>query len=213
MKFKNLVLVSVLLLILTSVSFFYDNPISEFMASIRNPVLTQAMEFTTDIGELYLGVPIVLFLVYGLEGKNKKIFWSLFIGLIIITGLSFVVKEVVQRPRPEGIAVLVEESSSFPSNHAGVAFAMFGIIYYYVRKYPLGFYSLAALIALSRVYLGAHYLSDVIFGALLGILVSQLVIDGKLGMITKKFIFIAESRVGSEVESIEERIVKGKRRA
>jgi undecaprenyl-diphosphatase len=64
---------------------------------------------------------------------------------------------------------LVPSSASLPSGHAATAFAAavaVGLVYPRLRR-PL--LAMAAVVALSRVYLGVHYLSDVLAGAMLGI--------------------------------------------
>jgi membrane-associated phospholipid phosphatase len=77
----------------------------------------------------------------------------------------------VRRPRPElnGLPALIATPSalSFPSAHASTSLA--GAVCYSrlgMRRLPL--YSLATGLSLSRVYLGVHYPSDVLAGALLG---------------------------------------------
>jgi membrane-associated phospholipid phosphatase len=85
------------------------------------------------------------------------------------------VKAFADRPRPPladpGLATVgtLPDSSSFPSGHAATAFAAavaVGIAFPRLRA-PL--LALAAVVALSRVYLGVHYPSDVIAGSLLGV--------------------------------------------
>lgn len=57
---------------------------------------------------------------------------------------------------------------SFPSGHATAAFAAAFVWAAFLPKMRWGFYALAALVALSRVYLGVHFPFDVLYGAFLG---------------------------------------------
>ena len=65
---------------------------------------------------------------------------------------------------------------SFPSNHAANAFSIACVVVYFYRKYAALLITSAVLISLSRIYLGRHYPSDVLGGAVLGILTAWLVI-------------------------------------
>lgn len=89
-------------------------------------------------------------------------------------------KLVVNRTRPYDaysfIQILVpkEHDASFPSGHSAISFSV-AMIYYYClsnKKVGIGFVVLAALIALSRLYVGVHYPTDVIGGIFFGCLMS-----------------------------------------
>jgi len=110
---------------------------------------------------------------------------ALFSGLLAVgvaAGLTSVFKETFDRVRPAladpGIVALVPtpESASFPSGHTATAFAAAitaGAFYPRLRWPLLG---LAALVGLSRIYLGVHYVLDVLAGAALGVAVGLLVV-------------------------------------
>jgi membrane-associated phospholipid phosphatase len=98
------------------------------------------------------------------------------LGASALASLAVVgLKDYFERSRPpvadpslDPVGV-IPESASFPSGHAATAFAAavaVGLLYPRLRK-PL--LALAALVALSRVYLGVHYLTDVVVGSLLGV--------------------------------------------
>jgi membrane-associated phospholipid phosphatase len=81
------------------------------------------------------------------------------------------VKQVVRRPRPDlgpGLPPLTRTISgrSYPSAHAATSFAAAGALRPALPSLPL--YAAAGAMALTRPYLGVHYPSDVIAGALLG---------------------------------------------
>jgi undecaprenyl-diphosphatase len=103
------------------------------------------------------------------------------VSYAVATVLASVLKEAFDRPRPPvgdpeiHPLVAVPHSGSIPSGHAAGAFAAVvavGLVHPRLR-WPL--LALAALIALSRVWLGVHYLTDVIAGAALGAAVAYAV--------------------------------------
>jgi membrane-associated phospholipid phosphatase len=98
-------------------------------------------------------------------------------GVGVVAGayaLNYAVKLLVRRPRPElpGLAQLTPTVSrlSFPSAHATTSFAA-ARAYAGLAPAP-ALYGAAALFAISRPYLGVHYPSDVLAGAVLGTLVA-----------------------------------------
>jgi membrane-associated phospholipid phosphatase len=96
----------------------------------------------------------------------------------IAIALNYLVKLVVRRPRPvlEGLPPLggAPSSLSFPSAHATSSFAVATAM---TRVDPLGAlaFLLAFALALGRPYLGMHYPSDVLAGALLGVALGLIV--------------------------------------
>ena len=107
----------------------------------------------------------------------------------IAAALTSVVKDLVERARPAfanpAIEALVATpgSPSFPSGHAATAFAAavaVGAFYPRLRWLLLG---LAALVGLSRIYLGVHYALDVVAGAALGIALGLAVV-----WLTRRFV-------------------------
>ena len=116
-----------------------------------------------------------------------------FFSILFAGGLSWLIVEAILKPlvarsRPglELGAILVgsttNDSYSFPSGHATIAFAMAVVLSHKEPKWRRVFYVLAVLISLSRIFLGKHYPIDVIVGGLLGWSI------GKLSLFFLKFI-------------------------
>jgi undecaprenyl-diphosphatase len=93
-------------------------------------------------------------------------------------GLANVLKDVFDRPRPPLVdpaihpLVAVPHDYSMPSGHAATAFAAAVAVGLVRPRLRVPLLALAALVAISRVWLGVHYLSDVLVGAALGSVVS-----------------------------------------
>jgi len=126
-------------------------------------------------GAIWLAVGMLLAIF---DGGNREA-WLIcaFLGPLAI-GLNYVVKAIVKRPRPvlEGLPPLggAPSSLSFPSAHATSSFAVATAM---TRVEPWGAlaFVLALALALGRPYLGMHYPSDVVVGALLGVALGLIV--------------------------------------
>lgn len=95
---------------------------------------------------------------------------------LIAQGLSFAVKTAARRTRPDG------NRFSFPSGHTTVSFATATILQqHFGWKIGLPAYAVASYVAASRVQTRRHYLSDVTFGAALGIVAGRSVPIGHAG--------------------------------
>lgn len=127
------------------------------------------------------------FLILLIIKTSKSFWWSRLLMIIVGILLSDMIghrvfKPNFERPRPIYEATLAGKvryvgeahGYSFPSNHAMNMFLSATLLsLFYRRKFWL-FYSIAGLVAYSRVYLGVHYPSDIISGALFGTLLGLL---------------------------------------
>ena len=105
----------------------------------------------------------------------------LFAGLTLMStfgadAVSFGLKDLVGRPRPAEAHPQIHplyavHSSSFPAGHAATAFAGATVLSYFAPRLAPFFAALAALIGVSRIYVGDHYPTDVLAGAAIGVLV------------------------------------------
>lgn len=147
----------------------------------RQPALTLVMRFLTTLGSFAMLLPLAAFgiLLLARKGAHSQAF---LLGLALAGGWSIdeLLKWGFRRTRPD-VARLIDVSGySFPSGHAMVATAFYGMVaYVLVRRLPPGTLrrivpALSALlvlgIGLSRIYLGAHYPTDVLGGFLAGAL-------------------------------------------
>jgi membrane-associated phospholipid phosphatase len=85
-----------------------------------------------------------------------------------------ILKELFDRARPPASGIdavgLIPASASFPSGHAATAFAAAVAVGAFYPRFRRPLLALAAVVALSRVYLGVHYATDVLAGSALGVL-------------------------------------------
>jgi len=91
--------------------------------------------------------------------------------------VNYVLKNITHRSRPTiSLSSHCPKDYSFPSSHAATAFAAATILANFDRKRRWFYYLTAFLISLSRIYLGCHYLFDVVSGAIIGIIISRLLL-------------------------------------
>ena len=140
----------------------------------RNRALDAVMRGATRVGDGPLWVLITLVLL-GVGGTEGLIGRQLAVGLLLDVILYKMVKTAFGRPRPfQQIDAVqrgarVPDEFSFPSGHMAASCVMAVIIGSAFSALLLPLISLAVLIGTSRVYLGMHYPSDVLAGAVLGI--------------------------------------------
>ncbi|WP_424356496.1 phosphatase PAP2 family protein [Methanocella sp. MCL-LM] len=157
------------------------NPVDQYMLEVINrneiPGFDGFFRVFTHLGSA--AFCLFVFTLYFLAGKQKLVAAIFIIALLFGTVINEDIKNIVQRDRPEGAVVgiaLTPVNYSFPSQHAQTAFMIAALAaVYFGIKYRLIVYIFAILVAVSRMYLGVHYLTDVAAGAVSGIIIAELV--------------------------------------
>ena len=145
-------------------------------AHLRCGLLDILMPIITALGE-YGAVWILLCLLLLIRRDTRRVGVMMAIALALDVLLcNVILKNLIARPRPFTLrpetALLIKPPSgfSFPSGHSAASFAGAGAMLFAKQRGKLAALVLAAAIALSRIYLYVHYPSDVVCGALLGLL-------------------------------------------
>ncbi len=154
---------------------------------LRNWLFDALLPFVTDLNRkplalVIVGILWILLLTKG--GRHGRIAALLLIPTITLSDQlsSSILKFLIERARPchelANVHLLVGCGSgySFPSSHAVNSFAGAIVLAYFVPRWTWAFFSFAVLVAFSRVYVGVHYPSDVIGGAIIGLLIGAAVI-------------------------------------
>lgn len=117
--------------------------------------------------------------IYSRREKLKILLISFLSAAISRLIFTEAIRFFYHRPRPfiilADITALVEEKSySFPSGHAAFVFAFAAAIYKYNKKWSAVFFIIGLINGIARIIAGVHYPSDILGGALLGILTGYL---------------------------------------
>jgi undecaprenyl-diphosphatase len=160
-----------------------DKSFSNFIFSLRGPILDILNFIVTYLGHWF--VLLVLLIIFAVYSAKRGYFYMarfLFSALVSSTLLSLIIKMIVDRERPStDLALYIEHLPSFPSAHAALALAFWGSFIIFINQLEtssqkrLGFSVLFGLMILlvgfSRIYLGVHFLSDVIAGYIMSAIV------------------------------------------
>ena len=148
----------------------FDTAVYNLVTIRKNDTVTRIYKFITFFGSTKFMVALAIFCLVIFHKNKKGAFVT--VGLIISTIVNNIIKPIVRRQRPLELMMVEESTFSFPSGHTMASVTMYGLFIYLVwqsnlnKKLKILFTVLLSLlivaIGLSRIYLGAHYASDVI---------------------------------------------------
>ena len=167
-------------------SFYFDDAVWNFIQQHQNRGVYDFMRNVSRFGDWPSHVVLGLLLLgtAWIRGTRKwsRVFLAMLIALALAGVTGTVIKRVVPRPRPSvhtdirwGGPHFSTKYHSFPSGHVGASTAFFGVLLIARRRVGLACFAIPILIGFSRMYIGAHYLSDVVCAAVLGFLCALLV--------------------------------------
>ncbi len=157
-----------------------------FNKTISNPIFDFIMPIITNQNFLvFSGLILIGYLAYYGEKRGRITIVVLLIAASFSDAICFqVIKPWVGRIRPshefyDYINLLVSKGGkySFPSNHAANSFVFATVLSYFYEKNKTFLYILASAIAFSRVYVGVHYPLDIVSGAIIGYIISWIILS------------------------------------
>jgi undecaprenyl-diphosphatase len=169
-----------------AIAFRFDDTVRDFIAQHQNPTMRNLMRNVSFFGDwpshLVLGL-LLLGIAWQRHSKKwMRIFLSMLVAMAIAGVAGTVIKRTIPRARPSvktelrwGGPRFSTKYHAFPSGHVVASTAFFGVLVFARRRVGLACLPIPILIGLSRMYLGAHYLSDVVCAAVLGILCAGVV--------------------------------------
>jgi len=155
----------------------FDRVVGEFIRGFASPPLTSVAMILTNLGSAYSEIGL-MFVVGAFLLFRFKHTWETVLLVISLIGawlLNTILKELFHRARPDIVHLVQAGGYSYPSGHAMVATAFYGVIGYILwlnlrnRSKPSWYIVVITLaliigIGISRIYLGVHFASDVIAG-------------------------------------------------
>ncbi|AMC01417.1 phosphatidylglycerophosphatase B [Aerococcus viridans] len=161
-----------------------DQNIGQHLYQWGPPPFTTFVQSFTLIGNAQGIIPLTMIIAgifYYISRKWQVFLWIVFTILVGVGPVVDLIKNIIRRTRPSYLTHLVDQGGySFPSGHATGAVLAWGTLafliwYYFKDKYPkmmpylIGFtIFMVVAISASRLYLGVHYLSDIIAGWSIG---------------------------------------------
>lgn len=180
------------------VSFFMvniDMLLLEWMTSFEGSVLTTFFKLVSSLANETLYLVIISFL-YWCVSKRKA--FHMIVMLCFSGYIGIMVKEFMKIPRPytyDGIEALYEKSAagySFPSTHVQLSTTFWGSFMILCKKRIVWIIGIIfiILVAISRLYLRVHWLSDIIGAVLFSVIVVYLYTKVTMGLSDRKFILL-----------------------
>ena len=180
----NWLVAIVIAAIAVAAAFYFDNAVRDFISQHQTRAVHHFMYKVSRLGDWpeHFALGLILAGVAWWRGNKKwtRIFLSMLTALAIAGVAGRGIQIATGRARP---SVRVEEVwnrfsakyHAFPSGHVAASMAFFSVLFFANRRVAIACLPLPILIGFSRIYIGAHYLSDVLCAAILGILSAVLV--------------------------------------
>lgn len=160
--------------------FPFDAAVATSLAAARTDELVTFFGALTRLGDVWFCIfaaSLICLFLYG--AKQQRFVPELFVISIGSAATVWALKLFFAMPRPvEPIALMTIDSFSFPSGHAAAAATLYGFLLWMMlgtgktdrirSLFALIFFLIIVLVGFSRLYLGVHYLSDVVAGYFVG---------------------------------------------
>ncbi|MCL5032525.1 MAG: phosphatase PAP2 family protein [Thermotogae bacterium] len=159
-----------------ALNLFVEKAVIGMRHHILTPYFILVAKYADTIYDIVLGLIVVVVLAFLKKWREPLM---LFISLIFAAISIEALKYIYAIPRPTLSQLMHETSYSFPSGHSVGAFALYGMIVYFIMKSKLPkavSWTISVIISLfilsilyDRLYVGVHWLLDVLGGASIGV--------------------------------------------
>lgn len=167
-------------------AFYLDDTVWHFILEHQNSALRSFMRNVSRFGDWPFHVALGLLLLGIAWRRGNKEWTRIFLSMLLAMAIAGIAGDVIKRTIPSARPSVKSELRwggprfntkyhSFPSGHVAASMAFFGVLIFARRRIGLACLPIPILIGLSRMYIGAHYLADVVCAAVLGILCAAIV--------------------------------------
>src|SRR6266571_2125487 len=146
-------------------AFYLDDTVWHFVQQHQNPTLRNLMRNVSRFGDWPAHVALGLLLLGIAWWRGSKRWTRIFLSMLLAIAIVGIAGHVIKHTVPH----------AFPSGHVAASTAFFGVLIFARRRVGLACLPIPILIGFSRMYIGAHYLSDVVCAAVLGIFCAAIV--------------------------------------
>jgi membrane-associated phospholipid phosphatase len=167
-------------------AFYFDETVWTFLRQHQNRGVYHFMRNVSRFGDWpsHVALGLLLLGTAWIRGSSKwsRVFLAMLLAMALAGLAGQVIKRTIPRARPSvhsdtrwGGPHFSSKYHSFPSGHVGASTAFFCVLFLARRRIGLACFAIPILIGFSRMYIGAHYLSDVVCAAILGIICALIV--------------------------------------
>jgi len=194
----------------------FDLSVFQWVQTIHGGFLDKLMVIITSLGEggiIFIAVALALLCTK----KYRKAGVAIIVALLVMeVGNNLILKTIFARPRPFNLDPTVYSwwhevykfpelvsrptSYSFPSGHTSSAFAAGIALLWYDRKFGIPLTLFAAVMGFSRIYVEVHYCTDVLFGALVGVVYALIGV-----LIVNKLYPIVMPKIEKKIDEIKDK--------
>lgn len=194
----------------------FDLSVFQWVQTIHGGFLDKLMVIITTLGEngiIFIAIALALLCTKKYRKAGVAIIAAL---LVMEVGNNLILKTIFARPRPFNLDPTVYSwwhevykfpdlvsrptSYSFPSGHTSSAFAAGIALLWYDRKFGIPLTIFAAVMGFSRIYVEVHYCTDVLFGALVGVVYALIGV-----LIVNKLYPIVMPKIEKKIDEIKEK--------
>ena len=176
-KFIKGLIIALVPLILLSIAI--DVVLIDFFIDARTNTFDKVFVFLSQI--FTKGIIFILVLLLLFKKGCRKCIWPWIFTAALASAVVYVLKNIIKTPRPFETYpyisnLILVNGFSFPSGHATLIFAALPLLFMTYPRQRWLFFIIALILALSRIYLGVHYVSDILAGMFIGLLAASIVL-------------------------------------